>query len=265
MTKQVPYVGVTGFMAPAEVNAARAAWASAWSAIGKEPSHRLMIGVLAGIKTLAGQVNKYPRRYPPRDEIAGLFPTDDGTTVNLIHYATGGATFELGSYLLNAMMWAGPNCHGIQVNAIWPDPLGIRVMRARHHSARVVLQLGPGALSQMQWQSRAIAERVRDDYGDSVTDVLIDVSGGRGVPVDPAKVVALIADLRDHGDWRIGVAGGLCAEAMLPLGVAIDLRELSVDAEGRLRDATDGGGDLVPEKVAGYLTMAVRAIQGDTP
>ena len=117
----------------------------------------------------------------------------------------------------------------------------------------------------MGYHSRAIAERVRDDYGDSVTDVLVDVSGGRGVMVRDDRIEQvknLLRDLRDHGDWTIGMAGGLDAAALSDAETMGAWRQLlragcSIDAEGRLRDDAAGGGNIDLAKMCAYLRAAV--------
>lgn len=303
--KRRPTIGATGVMSADDTRAIIKTYGEAWrpllEATGRfEPTHDIMIGALAGLKTLRGNTNKYPLRYPKREDIAACFPAcsscdgrgikvftpansalaDDTRIacpecspgprfrrVNLVHYATGGVTdpYELADDLDIAMQWGGPRCDGLQVNASWPSALALGVFRQRHPDARLVLQLGPGALSLMQYRPRAIAERVRDDYGDVVTDVLVDVSGGRGLAVNADQREALsnlLQDLAAHGTWTIGMAGGLCAEALsdpetMPGWRKLLLSGCSIDAEGRLRDDAEGGGNLVLDKVSAYLRAAI--------
>lgn len=59
------YVGITGFMNRAEVDACL-------SALPKNMT--LMCGVLVSQKTLRGERNKWHRRYPRIEDIAGIFP-----------------------------------------------------------------------------------------------------------------------------------------------------------------------------------------------
>jgi len=301
-----PYIGITGFVSAAEVKVAITSYRDACATTRRDPTHDLMVGVLASSKTLDGEANKYPLRYPKRERIFDVFPacsTCDGhgiqvftpmnsstaddvrvacpecsgegprfKRVNLVHYATGGVgsePYEIGSdmrlaeALTRAMAYGGPRCDGLQINCAWPDPRGIKLFRAGYPYARLVLQLGPGALGTMQYRPRAIAERVRDDYGDLVTDVLVDVSGGRGVQIEGfvERAGLIVEDLRRHGEWRVGIAGGLCAETLAPWGSALRSGR-SIDAEGRLRDDADGGGNLDLVKVGTYLRAAVQLAGG---
>ena len=65
-------------------------------------------------------------------------------------------------------------------------------------------------------------------------------------------------------DTRIGIAGGLCAKTILALAPVLRVRPwLSIDAEGRLRDGAEGGGNLDLNKVRAYLFAAVSAFTSD--
>ena len=93
----------------------------------------------------------------------------------------------------------------------------------------------------------------------SVTDILIDASGGQGKAIDTRlayDVVSLLqAAFRDM--FCVGVAGGLSGESLPGEIGALLRRGVSCDAEGRLRDDTEGGGALVYSRVAEYIARAV--------
>ena len=248
------YIGVSGFMSRAEVDLALAAF---------PPADRLlMVGVLASSKTLAGTQNNYPRRYPMRDDIAGIF-SDDPRCLNLVHYATGGESDpeELADALYEAIRYGGPHCHGLQVNAAWPPVGALREIREHLPDRRIVLQLGPGVLA-----AGPTVDFVRrlDTYDGAVTDVLIDASGGRGLPIDLHTATRWLCEVGERIDAGRGIAGGLCAEAVPTIADLLYFEEygVSIDAEGRLRDDADGGGNLDLDKVRRYLAAAGGAIGG---
>ncbi len=266
--KPESYIGVSGFMSADEVRAALAHHTS---------SRRLMVGILASSKTLCGHPNRYPRRYPKPDQAGAIF-VDDPRCLNLVHVAPGEvpsheqvsdgdggwATVKMGTGripfavdLWRAMLLGGPLCHGVQVNKCWPGPsdvLDIRLFRDRYPCARVVLQIGPRAMS-MGVPSHSGGLCL---YQGAITDVLIDASAGRGVGLDPALAASWIQRVRERlPDVGIGIAGGLSAETLRDHEPLLRMSPgLSIDAEGQLRDDADGGGNLDLDKVAAYLRVA---------
>jgi hypothetical protein len=238
------YIGLSGVTTRAEVLAALAAF----PACGRQ----LMVGVLASEKTLAGQRNRYFRRYPRVESIAGIF-TDDPRCLNLVHF--GADDPPDAATLAHLFEAAGPLCHGVQFNGAYPTPgdlVRIRVaFRRAGREARIVLQLRDLSTTMRQvWA-----------YEGLITDVLIDASGGLGRPLDVPKAEALFEQLRSaFPHLGIGVAGGLFAETV-PRVAGLLARGASCDAESGLRDGADGGGRLCVERVKAYLDAA--AIAGE--
>lgn len=244
--RHTPYIGVSGFMSADEVHAAL----DAFPACGR----LLMVGVLVSSKTLGGERNKYPRRYPRIEDVAGIFP-DDPRALRLVHYS---ADLPPDREVLTRLYEvAGPRCDGFQFNVEWPyrdDLLALHERAERDgRRLRVVLQARPGNVPAQGY------------FYDVVTDLLFDGSGGRGVPLDRAFVDEGLRRARHQwhapklGPVGLGVAGGLSAQTIA--GVADLLRAgVSCDAEGALRDAADGGGNIDLDKVRSYLGAAADAL-----
>jgi len=236
------YVGVSGFMRQDEVREALAAF--------PDCGRSLMVGPLVSAKTLSGQRNKYPNRYPLVEDIAGIF-VDDPRCLNLIHYSSDVAPD--GGTLIRLLDLGGPHCHGFQFNGTWPRVWALdRLLRAAEKSERplrIVLQARRGP------DGFVLPSDV--EYGDAATDILLDASGGRGLPLD---VVTAREGLREL-DWDgvgHGVAGGLCAETVGALAPLLaEYPDLSIDAEGRLRTAED---HLDMAKVRAYLRASADVI-----
>jgi hypothetical protein len=229
--RPVPYIGVTGFMSQGEVAAALNAFRDGPATGGR----KIMVGVLASSKTLAGQKNKWPNRYPAPRDIARLFSTDP-RALNLIHYATDDQS-TLDEQLRTLLRLGGPNLHGFQLNMAWPDPGALEVLEGK----RVVLQIGAKAIA-LAGDAEDIASCVDEYTHDGhITDVLIDASGGKGVPMDPDLVIACVDAIADwHPDLGIGVAGGLSAATLGSLRpITGTFPFVSIDAEGRLRTDDD--------------------------
>jgi hypothetical protein len=239
------YVGCSGFMCRSEVEAALAVF--------PDCGRQLMVGVLASEKTLAGLPNRWSRRYPKRVNIGDVFVYDP-RALNLVHYASEHPPTADDLRWLD--LYSGSKCHGFQFNGAWPGASLIGLLRARWarlEETRVVLQLRE--LNPIE------AVRRLEPYSFIATDVLIDGSGGRGVPLSVAQCADLAIAIRAaFPHFGIGIAGGLCAETVPD--VAHLIRDgISVDAEGRLRDDADDGGNLVQTNVAAYFQKTAEAIQ----
>src|SRR3989344_5996331 len=174
--KTGPYVGVTGFMSRAEVN-------EALSVVPQDSTHRLMVGVLMSSKTLAGQTNKWPGRYPKKEAVTDIF-VDDSRVLNLIHYNTDEPE-TLCSQLEEITAFAGPNLDGFQLNIAWPRISQLEDYRATYPDKFIVLQVGSRVMAQVE---------SLDDFAESVgvylhviDAVLVDPSGGKGEPLDAVK------------------------------------------------------------------------------
>lgn len=226
------YVGVTGFMDHTDVMKVY------WSVFDHLDLDRLlMVGVLVSSKTLAGQTNKYPNRYPLVERIAGIF-TEKPYTLNLIHFASDNPS-TLGADLERLTQLGGMDLDGFQLNMSWPDPDVIARHMDAHPGHRMVLQLGRETLNHFSWMKQsALEQQVERLRSYRVTDLLLDASAGKGIPFDPVYSLELLRTLR--GIHACGIAGGLKPETVPKLARLFEeFPDLSVDAEGGLRDAQD--------------------------
>lgn len=243
------YVGITGFMSRAEVDACRAELS---------PDLTLMCGVLMSAKTLRGIKNRWHRRYPAPCDVASIF-TDDTRCLNLIHYASGDGGTPSWDDLEALLTHGGPNLDGFQFNGVMPHSrdlatLQVAARRALGHNLRIVRQ-------ETHWSDATwLAERTWPE----VTDVLLDASCGKGRSIDAEQLqyacTAIVALRERFPDIGIGIAGGLCAETLPTLTSFIRAHRLSIDAEGRLRDG-DEGGTLDLAKARAYLAAAGEIFQ----
>lgn len=250
------YVGVTGFMSHVEVEAAR-------DAIPRGMHRRLMVGVLASSKTLRGERNKWPMRYPVITSIPRIWPECDPhhECLNLIHYATDDRD-TLDQQLIELQARAGWGCDGVQLNCAWPMPAQLGLFLAdperRMRWRTLVLQIGGRALSEAGGIEDASIRL--NEYLGLVTDVLIDPSGGHGKALDADEARDQVAYLADrHPRLGIGIAGGLSGDSIAPARITAGaFAEVSVDAEGRLRDEADR---LDLGRVRRYLWAAWEALE----
>lgn len=237
---RAPYVGITGFTSRNEV------YAVSDSMIAEDSSRLLMVGVLASKKTLSGQKNKWPNRYPRVQDISGIFAQNEGV-LNLIHYSTDNH-HENPHFLIDELIQmsqlGGPFFHGFQLNIAWPSSRAIAEFRKHVVMNKViVLQIGGKALKKdgvVDYSPQELAEKV-SWYEHIVDYVLLDPSGGYGVPFDTEKARAYLKAIQAANlNLGLGVAGGLSPTTLhLVEPLLSDFPELSWDAEGRLRDEQD--------------------------
>jgi hypothetical protein len=247
--KPPPYVGCSGITTPEQAHALLAAWPA------DAPAHSLMIGVLTSQKVLAG--GERNARSPHPDLIWPCLSTD-ARALNLIHYFTKDPS-TLAQQLNYAVQHGGGRCDGVQINVPWPpiDQLA-EFQRAVPEWTRVVLQVGPRAIAGRTIAQVALAAK---GYREVVTDLLIDVSGGNGVSLDPELALDLVCAVRSMcPDLGIGIAGGLCAKTIPAIAHLHREVELSIGAEGRLRNDRD---ELDLDKARAYLAAAAPLVCGD--
>lgn len=226
------YIGVTGFMRQQEVNEVA-------SVLPADSKRLLMVGVLASSRTLCGEENKYPNRYPKKEHLASIFAGEDRKRfLNLVHLSVDEPE-TLADDMLKAIKYGGPWCHGLQLNVVWPNKDTLSEFRTTHpaESFKIVLQIGAAAMGQLDNDPKKIAAVVRENYATLVDYVLIDSSGGRGKDFDTTFAGECIKHLADVDTIGIGVAGGLSPENVVDrLGPFLKLYPgTNWDVEGKLR------------------------------
>lgn len=236
-----PYIGITGIENQSQAQ-------QLIDEAGDMRGRYLMEGVLASYKTLDGGKTKYPFRYQEIGDIGNTFVDAPSRVLNLIHYHTD----HIGSLLAQmyeVTRYGGPHIHGIQLNVAWPERWKVDAHKNRHDGQVIVLQCGRKALEAcglkpgIDFSLSALASFVRRvaSYKDSVDYVLLDMSGGNNVPLDPLfSQTCLIALYESNLSPMLGIAGGLTAETLPAIAALLSLfPDLSIDAEGGLRDEHD--------------------------
>jgi hypothetical protein len=260
--RPTPYVGISGIMSLDEIKAIT-------REVGQWPRRPLAFGTLVSAKTIHGNPNKYQNRYPRNEQLGGIFEFWSGHDLRILHYsADNDATLVEDIELAIAECKSGtlPMFHGIQINMgdvatnpITPCPRKIHLIAERWPRMRIILQ---HPLTEPTFAHLAISRMHR--YAFCVTDVLIDGSRGMGRDVfqSPGAVedaLLLIQALRGtFPHLGIGIAGGLSAATLphiAPLLRAVP--DLSIDAEGKLRDEND---HLIMNDAIEYAASANRIL-----
>ncbi len=230
-----PYVGITGFTSRNEVE-------SVLDSMPRDSNRLLMVGVLASLKaTLRGLKNKWPNRYPERKHISEIF-VRDRRTLNLIHYSTKEPE-SLTEQLVEMTKLGGQNFEGFQLNIAWPSRDAILAYHKVCGGKFIVLQIGGKAFkasNTKDYSPKELAEKI-SWYEHVVDYVLLDPSGGLGIPFDTERARTYLNAIRERGtDLGLGVAGGLSPTTLdLVQPLLSDFPDLNWDAEGKLRDEQD--------------------------
>lgn len=228
--KKIPYIGVTGFMSPEEVK-------NTLEGIDFQKAKRLlMVGVLASLKSLQGLPNKWPGRYPKIEDVKNIF-LENENCLNLVHFNTKEPESLL-SQLLSVTDIAGRNFNGFQLNIAWPSVRVLEDYKELHNDKTIVLQIGGRAFEEVSHSPKKLADKVHSEYAGLIDYVLLDPSGGTGKPFDPTVARSYLEALSAKtNDFGLGVAGGLSPTTLdLVEPLVKDFPDLSIDAEGRLRN-----------------------------
>ncbi|HRY52871.1 MAG TPA: hypothetical protein P5089_03470 [Candidatus Portnoybacteria bacterium] len=243
------YIGITGFMGRQEVK-------DVLRSFSKGSKRKLMVGVLASSKTLNGQQNKYPGRYPKIEKIKDIF-FQDPRVINLIHYSTDEPK-PLINQLTFLMDIAGFNIQGIQLNIAWPKIDQLALFKETFPGQKIVLQVGSNAMEKVKRDPWKIADEIKKYIrAEAIDGILLDSSGGKGAVANFSFYQQCIKELEGY-DIGIGVAGGLKAELLPIIRMPYYcFPKVSLDAEGALRDKQD---DLDIAKANAYAKGAIELL-----
>jgi hypothetical protein len=232
-----PYIGITGLVSKADTM-------FCLKHVPKNPMRQLMVGVLLSSKTINGGQNKYPVRYPHYKSISEIFVNDE-RCLNMIHYVTDNKK-TLVQQLCDAAEIGGANCHGFQLNIVWPEISDLMEAKRLLPNHKFVIQCSSSAMRSIEdslnFNTALNLKHMVDIYKDAkvIDYLLIDPSGGRGISFNAPKCIALLKPHLNQSNYGIGVAGGLKAQTIHNLiPVLTEIPQLMWDAEGGLRDEED--------------------------
>lgn len=226
-----PYIGITGFMKRNEVKAVL-------DLMPLESKRLLMVGVLANWRTYKGIQTKQSSRHPKIEDIKRIF-LPHPLALNLIHYHTNNME-ALHEELIELSILGGYNLHGFQLNNTWPPIEELQRYRAVYPNYVIVLAVTKKAFEETNNSSEQLVSRLKE-YDGLVNYVLLDASGGLGVPMNTERILEYLRAIRSSNlGAGLVVAGGLGPNTMhLVQPVVKEFPELSIDAEGKLRDQKD--------------------------
>jgi len=227
----VPYIGITGFMNRGEV-------ATMLGLMPEMSGRKLMVGVLVNWETLQGKKLIKGNRHPKVEDISNIF-VSSSLALNMIHYHTG-KTETLFEQMAGLVELAGPNLNGFQLNITWPPIEELRKFRSEFPDFQIILAITKKAFDSVNNSPECLVMKIKE-YDGLFDYVLLDSSGGKGLPMDIKKMQEYLLAMEVF-DKKIGivVAGGLGPKTMnLASSLMSKNRNLSIDAEGNIRNQDD--------------------------
>jgi hypothetical protein len=257
--KAKPYVGITGPVSVEETKSVCEEFLKANYSMAGE--HIPMLGFLVSYKTLNNQPIQN-RRYPSIHSLPDLLKETNGQVLTMIHYNSKeiSTLSEQVEKIFKGVYDEGL-CSSIQLNIPWPDVHQVAKIKEKHPGMQLVFQASNKVL--VGKSPNQIAKGIKN-YGDLLSYVLIDPSGGRGVPFDLDASISIYSEIRERSPYlTVGFAGGFQGDnvkvRLNELINRINETEFCIDAEGGLRDkiTSQYGDDLLNlKKVNKYLQSA---------
>lgn len=262
MTKKQPYIGISGFMSPEEVEAC-----CAFLPTATERQRRLMIGVLASSKTVNGIPNNYPKKYPKREHWGQIF-SKKPETINALHFHCESQDQSDRTYgeLMRALEYCQNMVEIFQLNMVWPESKVVHRVKSQYQWIKFLLQINLRMHGYSSMPQHQLATNLRR-YNGLIDYFLIDYSGGIGCQLKPELLLEYLTEIKNQNPQaQLAIAGGLKAENLRPLleKIVSAYPDISIDAESGLRDNSEGGGQIDLEKARDYLTEAFSVLEPRT-
>jgi hypothetical protein len=222
-------------------------------------SRKLHVGVMTSFKVLRGLPSKWTTAFPPPHTIKDIF-VPDSEILNVVHYADYKGEDILNS-LIDATLCGGPFMQALQLDMVWPDPADIRAYHKTFPLHQLILQINQQALDAVENNPERVIQRLRE-YGDALSYMLFDKSGGRGIPMD-AEALRPFVELTYRSFPGIGVvvAGGLGPNSTdLAEPLAKDYPQISWDAQSKLRPSGSALDPIDWKMGADYLVRGLATL-----
>lgn len=265
-----PYIGITG---PTRRNEATLINRIFTSELTTDSSHQGMVGYLVSHRTLRGQVEGRSR-YPAISVVPDMLKiTRNPVNLNMVHYLPTSTVplSEQVSRLFNYQhIYADNLARAIQINQGWPSPDELEKIKSEMADLQVVLALTPSVLSSNEDANSArieIQSKLKR-YDGTISGILIDFSGGKGIPFSSEKAGAISRAI-DAQFFKQPVifGGGFNDTNLLPrledLSNRLGTKYWGIDAEGALRTPPNDDKTSLLNLAASsaYLSKAIRFFQ----
>jgi len=253
MTKQnkiiQPFIGVTGFTDQKQVRVV--------AKVKHQPDDLpLAIGVLATLGTIKDPNKIFRNRFALGKNIANIFDHGLPNCINTLHYYSPPSHQDtLLEQMLRATELAGPNLNGIQLNIPWPDPKVLATYQEHHPNIFLILVVGKEALETAEHSAVHVSYRIQQDYKGLIDYTMIDASEGGSIIFNQDKLDDYFIHIRERNpDLALIITGGMSSSTVQNIVPLVKkFKNLSIDAEGRLRNAKRAGDLLILAEARNYF------------
>lgn len=257
-TNPPPYIGICDF--PTAIQAL--AMSKLMSVESNPLSHRLlMVGIMISRKTLNGIPSKWTKIWPQNRYLRDIF-VQHHRAFNCLHYAD----FDGEDVLLNltrAASCGGPNLDALQLDMIWPNIDDLWTFRDVWPDLKIVLQVNSRAMAQLDDDPERVALLI-EEYSPTINYILLDKSMGRGQGLDAPALLPYCRAIREcTPELGLAVAGGLGPDTLqLIEPIAEEFPDVSIDAQGQLRNSGNSMDPIDWGRATLYLKQAIKMLEG---
>lgn len=249
-----PFIGLLGVQTVGE----RAELSRIAGAFAGRP-HRLLLGTYADGKTLMGS---QPRLFRPARETLASLCEKSGNVAHAVHY-TPHPDQHLAEQLATLMTLC-PDLDVLILHVPWPDQRLVEMFRSLWPKVSFVLWVSEECFLDLGENTTRVAERIAEYVRGGLADgVMLDLAAGKGAPVDQAKAVHVLRQMRRTGvSIPFGLAGGLSAERFDEglSGIVREFNPLSLVASRHIRH----GGRIDPILARQFADRALLASDDKT-
>lgn len=177
----------------------------------------LACGIQVSDKTLRGEPNRHPTVFPPAAELRQLVPPNEVEGVEFHIHFSPDERGHLKEKLQRIADLVGASVQGLQLNQSYPDPEAVAWWRITFPLQRIILPITRKMVAAANENPIVIYQELQR-YDGTVTDLLFDLSGGRGQLLQAELAASYLGLIRAR--WlslRIGAAGGLGPSSMGPV------------------------------------------------
>lgn len=252
------YIGITDFPNYPQVQQMRTVFESL--APGRL---KLMVGVMMNMETLHGEKSPWDKVWPPANKIGSIFQSHP-KVFNTLHWSDFHDKTTAAD-IAKALQYC--NSHNgldaLQLDMPWPNPemvwKGIQDSKIpTRDGIAVILMVGRKMVDMCDNSMTTLMDKL-GEYQHLVDGILLDMSGGRGVPMEHQVLREyVIAIKKNHPLFAVTVAGGLGPETMhLVKPLIQEFPWLSIDAQGKLRKSGDSKDPIDWPLAEAYLRAAI--------